>query len=367
MLQINILGIHNKVQSAVGRHGAIQGQAAVKSIDYKILQSQQAVLISVMAADIIKQLLGGTAIGSMHLAMNIRMAEAAFYLHSIIKITGNYIRLAHKHHQRLNAHILRCQRKVRHRLCTLQVNGTVKNMLSLIHMCGKILKAQDIILHADNAMRFIKLLRHKFSLRQLYHTGKLRSVQCTAYIKAGGTQSASVLTCCSQHRINRKICHTSVNSQSAILGNMALGSQGTAAVGKKAEVVNIKTLAVIASVKSQTVKLQAAPADIHCIGSSVQRKLILHQLGQNSQLAVNMHLLLLFAGQILRNLLQLCVCRQYLLLKVIRTVSGNRTAAVLRAHIMQLHHVLRHIKRHTQLFRLIAFIGQGITAQHAKA
>ena len=99
----------------------------------------------------------------------------------------------------------------------------------------------------------------------------------------------------------------------------------------------------------------------------MQRKLILPQLGQNSQLAVNMHLLLLFAGQALRNLLQLCVCRQYLLLKVIRTVSGNRTAAVLRAHIMQLHHVLRHIKRHTQLFRLIAFISQGITAQHAKA
>ena len=99
----------------------------------------------------------------------------------------------------------------------------------------------------------------------------------------------------------------------------------------------------------------------------MQRKLILHQLGQNSQLAVNMHLLLLFTGQTLRNLLQLCVCRQYLLLKVIRTVSGNRTAAVLRAHIMQLHHVLRHIKRHTQLFCLIAFIVQDITAQHAKA
>ena len=148
---------------------------------------------------------------------------------------------------------------------------------------------------------------------------------------------------------------------------MALGSQGTAAVGKKAEVVNIKALAVIASVKGQVVKLQAAPADIHGIGSGMQRKLILHQLGQNSQLAVNMHLLLLFAGQALRNLLQLCVCRQHLLLKVIRTVSGNRTAAVLRAHIMQLHHVLRHIKRHTQLFRLIAFIVQGITAQHAKA
>ena len=129
-----------------------------------------------MTADIIKQLLGGTAVGSMHLAMNIRMAEATLYLHSIIKITGNYIRLAHKHHQRLNAHILRCQRKVRHRLCTLQVNGTVKNMLSLIHMCGKILKAQDIILHADNAMRFVKLLRHKFCLRQLHHTGKLGSI-----------------------------------------------------------------------------------------------------------------------------------------------------------------------------------------------
>ena len=78
-------------------------------------------------------------------------------------------------------------------------------------------------------------------------------------------------------------------------------------------------------------------------------------------------LLLLFAGQILRNMLQLCVCRQYLLLKVIRTVSGNRTAAVLRTHVMELHNVLRYIKRHTQLFRLIAFIGQGITAQHAKA
>ena len=87
-----------------------------------------------------------------------------------------------------------------------------------------------------------------------------------------------------------------MNSQSAILSNMALGSQGTAAVGKKAEVVNIKALAVIASVKGQAVKLQAAPADIHCIGSSVQRKLILHQLGQNSQLAVDMYLLLLFAG-----------------------------------------------------------------------
>ena len=99
----------------------------------------------------------------------------------------------------------------------------------------------------------------------------------------------------------------------------------------------------------------------------MQRKLILPQLGQNSQLTVDMYLLLLFAGQALRNLLQLCVCRQYLLLKVIRTVSGNRTAAVLRTHIMQLHNVLRYIKRHTQLFRLIAFIGQGITAQHAKA
>ena len=99
----------------------------------------------------------------------------------------------------------------------------------------------------------------------------------------------------------------------------------------------------------------------------MQRKLILHQLGQNSKLAVNMHLLLLFAGQTLRNLLQLCVCRQHLLLKVIRTVSGNRTAAVLRTHIMQLHNVLRYIKRHTQLFCLISFIGQGITAQHAKA
>ena len=99
----------------------------------------------------------------------------------------------------------------------------------------------------------------------------------------------------------------------------------------------------------------------------MQRKLILYQLGQNSQLAVDMHLLLLFAGQALRNLLQLCVCRQHLLLKVIRTVSGNSAAAVLRTHIMQLHHVLRHIKRHTQLFCLIAFIGQSITAQHAKA
>ena len=99
----------------------------------------------------------------------------------------------------------------------------------------------------------------------------------------------------------------------------------------------------------------------------MQRKLILRKLGQNRQLAVNMHLLLLFAGQTLRNLLQLCIRSQHLLLKVIRTVSGNRTAAVLRAHIMQLHHVLRYIKRHTQLFCLIAFIGQGITAQHAKA
>ena len=158
-----------------------------------------------------------------------------------------------------------------------------------------------------------------------------------------------------------------MNSQSAILGNTSFGSQGTAAVGKKAEVVNIKTLAVIASVKSQTVKLQAAPADIHCIGSSVQRKLILYQLGQNSQLAVDMHLLLLFAGQALRNLLQLCVCRQYLLLKVIRTIGSDSTAAILRAHIMQLHNVLRNVKRQVQLFRLIAFIGQGITAQHAKA
>ena len=98
----------------------------------------------------------------------------------------------------------------------------------------------------------------------------------------------------------------------------------------------------------------------------MQRKLILRKLGQNRQLAVNMHLLLLFAGQTLRNLLQLCVCRQHLLFKVIRTVSANRAATVLRAHIMQLHHVLRYIKRHTQLFCLIAFIGQGITAQHAK-
>ena len=212
MLQINILGIHNKIQSAVGRHGTIQGQTSVEGIDYKILQSQQAVLISIMTADIIKQLLGGTAVGSMHLAMNIRMAEAALYLHHIIKITGNYIRLAHKHHQRLNAHIFCCQRKVCHRLCTLQINRTVKNMLSLIHMCGKILKSQDIILHADNAMRFVKLLGHKFSLRQLYHTGKLGSVQCTAYIKAGGAQSASILTGRSQHGINREICHTSMHS-----------------------------------------------------------------------------------------------------------------------------------------------------------
>ena len=65
MLQINILGIHNKVQSAVCRHGAIQGQAAVKGIDYKILQSQHAVLISIMTADIIKQLLGSTAVRGM--------------------------------------------------------------------------------------------------------------------------------------------------------------------------------------------------------------------------------------------------------------------------------------------------------------
>ena len=238
MLQINILGIHNKVQSAVGRHGAIQGQAAVEGIDYKILQSQQAVLISIMTADIIEQLLGSTAVGSMHLTMNVRMAEAALYLHHIIKITGNYIRLAHKHHQRLNAHILRCQRKVRHRLCTLQINRTVKNMLSLIHMRGKILKAQDIILHADNAMRFVKLLRHKFSLRQLYHTGKLGSIQRASDIKAGGAKSASVLTGSSQHRINREIRHTSMNGQSTILGHTSFGSQGTAAVGKKAEVVN---------------------------------------------------------------------------------------------------------------------------------
>ena len=212
MLQINILGIHNKVQSLVCRHSALQGQAAVKGIDYKILQSQQTVLISIMTADIIKQLLGGTAIGSMHLAMNIRMAEAAFYLHHIIKITGNYIGLAHKHHQRLNAHVLRCQRKVRHRLCALQINRTIKNMLSLIHMRGKLLKAQDIILHANNAMCFVKLLRHKFSLRQLYHTGKLRSIKRAANIKAGGAQSASILTSRSQHGINREICHTSMHS-----------------------------------------------------------------------------------------------------------------------------------------------------------
>ena len=202
-----------------------------------------------MTADIIKQLLGGTAVGSMHLAMNIRMAEAALYLHSIIKITGNYIRLTHKHHQRLNAHVLRCQRKVRHRLCTLQINRTVNYMLSLIHMRGKILKAQDIILHADKAMRFVKLLRHKFSLRQLYHTGKLGSIQRASDIKACRAKSASILTGRSQHGINREICHTSVYSQSTILSNMALGSQGTAAFGKKADVVNIKALAVIAAVK----------------------------------------------------------------------------------------------------------------------
>ena len=166
------------------------------------------------------------------------MAEAALYLHSIIKITGNYIRLAHKHHQRLNAHVLRGQRKVRHRLCSLQINRAVNYMLSLIHMRGKILKAQDIILHADKAMCFVKLLRHKFSLRQLYHTGKLGSVQCTAYIKAGGAQSASILTGRSQHGINREICHTSMHSQSAVLGNTSFGSQGTTAIGKKAEVVN---------------------------------------------------------------------------------------------------------------------------------
>ena len=98
MLQINILGIHNKVQSAVGCHRAIQCETSIESIYYKILQAQQAVLISVMAADIIKQLLGGTAVGSMHFTMNIGVTEAALYLHSIIKITGNYIRLAHKHH-----------------------------------------------------------------------------------------------------------------------------------------------------------------------------------------------------------------------------------------------------------------------------
>ena len=170
-------------------------------------------------------------------------------MHHIIKITGNYIRLAHKHHQRLNAHILCCQRKVCHRLCTLQINRTVKNMLSLSHMRGKILKAQDIILHADNSVRFVKLLRHKFSLRQLYHTGKLGSIQRTSYIKAGGTKSASILTGRSQYGINRKICHTSVHSQSTILSHASFGSQGTAAFGKKAEVVNIKTLAVIAAVK----------------------------------------------------------------------------------------------------------------------
>ena len=238
MLQINILGIHNKVQSAVGCHCTIQGQAAVERIDYKILQSQQAVLISIVTADIIEQLLGSTAVGSMHLAMNIRMAEAALYLHHIIKITGNYIRLAHKHHQRLNAHVLRGQRKISHRLCTLQINRTVNYMLSLIHMRGKILKAQDIILHADKAMCFVKLLRHKFSLRQLYHTGKLGSIQRASDIKAGRAQSASVLTGCGQHRIYREICHTSMNSQSAILGHTALSSQSTAAVGKKAEVVN---------------------------------------------------------------------------------------------------------------------------------
>ena len=99
----------------------------------------------------------------------------------------------------------------------------------------------------------------------------------------------------------------------------------------------------------------------------MQRKLILHQLGQNSQFTVNMNLLLLFAGQTLRNLLQLCICRQYLLLKVIRTIGSDSTAAILRAHVMQLHNVLRNVKRQVQLFRLIAFIGQGITAQHAKA
>ena len=99
----------------------------------------------------------------------------------------------------------------------------------------------------------------------------------------------------------------------------------------------------------------------------MQRNFILHQLGQNCQLTVDMYLLLLFAGQALRNLLQLCVCRQHLLLDVICTIGSNSTAAVLRTHIMQLHNVLRYIKRHTQLFRLIAFIGQGITAQHAKA
>ena len=99
----------------------------------------------------------------------------------------------------------------------------------------------------------------------------------------------------------------------------------------------------------------------------MQHQFILHKLSQNCQLAVNMYLLLLFARQALRNLLQLGIRCQHLLLKVIRTVSSNCTTAVLRAHIMQLHHVLGYIKRHTQLFCLVAIIGQSITAQHAKA
>ena len=119
MLQVNILGIHNKVQSTVSSHRTIQCKSSIEGIYYKILQAQQAVLISIMTADIIKQLLGRTAVGRMHFTMNIGVTEAALYLHSIIKITSNYIGLTHKHHQRLNAHVLRCQCKLRHRLCTL--------------------------------------------------------------------------------------------------------------------------------------------------------------------------------------------------------------------------------------------------------
>ena len=222
MCQIKTSGLHRKIQLLILRHNAIQQQAAIKGVNYKMLQLQVTIIINITTCYLRKQLLRCAAVRRLHLAINMRMLKRTFNIHNIRQIAGQHILLADKCHQRLNAYAVRFQRYVYHRLCAANINRAVQDMIALLHIGTHILKFQHIIFQANKAMCFIYLLRHKLNLLQLNHAGKFWCLQRTADNKACRAQTAALLPCGNiQHRVNRKVSHTSTDSKLALRTNRA--------------------------------------------------------------------------------------------------------------------------------------------------
>ena len=222
MRQINTSGLHRKIQLLILRHNAIQQQAAIKGIYDKMLQLQPSIVINIAACNLRKQLLRCAAVRRLYLAINMRMAQRSFDIHHVRQIAGQYILLADKCHQRLNAHAVRFQRYVYHRLCAADIHRAVQDMIALLHIGTQILKFKHIIFQANKTMCFIYLLRHKLNLLQLNHAGKFWCLQRTADNKACRAQTAALLPCGNiQHRVNRKVSHTSTDSKLALRTNRA--------------------------------------------------------------------------------------------------------------------------------------------------